>query len=126
MKSIIYPLLLFATLTACKKENKLNRQLDGNWELETINGMALDSGDYEYIEFIAGDGNWGAGTRDVRLDTLFFKVGFRYETSANGFVAEIDLGNQKIVESIEVSKISEDDLVLVDQEGKIFDYKSRY
>jgi formate/nitrite transporter FocA (FNT family) len=51
-KSFVFMLLAVVfVLASCSKESKLNRKLDGTWNLSKINGAALSSGFSQKITF---------------------------------------------------------------------------
>ena len=60
MKLFVFIALLL-TLVACRPEKTLNRKLDGEWKLSTINGEALPANYSEKLLFVK-DGVEGAMT----------------------------------------------------------------
>ena len=82
MKKVLFLTLSVLTLAiiSCSKENKVNRKIDGNWSVKTINDVAPGNGDISGFEFVkeksgkgrfyiyTTDGFGGAGTYDLEKD----------------------------------------------------------
>jgi len=99
--------ILAFVLGSCSKEAKLNRKLDGKWEITSVNSIAIPAGDAYTIEFTKDKKGKGAV---VYSQGAFSMTGTYVLTEDKTITVTMD-GSANVMT---VSDYSKDKLVLVD------------
>jgi len=99
--------ILAFVLGSCSKEAKLNRKLDGKWEITTVNSVAVPAADAYTITFTKDKKGKGAV---VYAQGAFSMTGTYVLTDDTSITVTMDGSADKTV----VKEYSKDKLVLVD------------
>jgi hypothetical protein len=108
-------------MVSCSKEQRQSKKLDGNWEINTINGQ--DPGDdyKETVEFSASKKGIGSGT--ITYDTPNFSgpVPFTYTVIDE----RLEVVEPGIILDFAIQKLDETDLELNLGDTLLFTYKRK-
>ena len=122
-----YALFLILLFASCSPENMLNRKLDGEWSLVSVNGVKIDANYSKKITF-SKDGKGGDviytivndNTTEIKkgiyalIKTYSISIAFPNNTFGSGYETEV----------YDITKTSSTDLILTQQRNnKTFTFK---
>ena len=122
MKKILFAMFAVAIMFAsCSKESKLNRKLDGSWNLVTYDGAALATGESEVVKFDKDKKGKGTLTYTATGSGLSVSFTGTYELDKDEKITITITGSTANVET--VVDYSKTDLTIKDTAGKLSVYK---
>lgn len=117
-KAVIMMLAIAATLiTSCSKDAKINRRIDGEWQVKTIGGEPLGTGESYVFKFnkdkkLTGDGTFTM-TDSLGTDATTFSY-----SVADQKITVISNGESGV---FSVSKYEKDNIELIDSDNFVWD-----
>lgn len=106
MKKLIYAafILLAVAFTSCSKEARINRKLDGEWKVTSIEGQSLPTDQNMYFTFDK-DGKKGKGTYTAAMSSQeSYSFNFDYTLSGDKLTLTPTTGENNQTEILTITK----------------------
>ncbi len=116
-KSLFVLLALIATITfSCSKDAKINRRIDGEWNVVTLGGVPLDVDESITFKFIKDDKLTGDGTITETWSSGSYTTPFTYTVGSEKIIFVID-GSSEVLSVLTYEK---DKLELIDSDNEVW------
>ena len=116
-KSLFVLLALIATITfSCSKDAKINRSIDGEWNVVTLGGVPLDVDESITFKFIKDDKLTGDGTITETWSSGSYTTPFTYTVGSEKIIFVID-GSSEVLSVLTYEK---DKLELIDSDNEVW------
>jgi uncharacterized protein (TIGR03066 family) len=118
--SIVAIAMLFIA-TSCSKEAKLNRKLDGEWNVTTVDGVAPEAGTSMSIKFEKDEKGTGKVTMTETGGGMSFSLPGTYTLTDDKSISMVltFMGDAE-TSVFTVSDYSKSELTMADEDGSVF------
>ena len=113
---LILLLAVLAVVSSCSKDAKINRRLDGEWQVVSIGGVAPEATESYVLKFIKEDKLTGNGTFTYTFMSQSFTDVFTYSVLDQKITLVID-GTADI---LSVTKYDKDRMEMIDTDGDLW------
>ena len=107
---------VLAVVSSCSKDAKINRRLDGEWQVVSIGGVAPEATESYVMKFIKEDKLTGNGTLTYTFMSQSYTDAFTYTVLDQKITLIID-GTAEI---LTVTTYEKDRMELVDSDGDLW------
>lgn len=116
MKNVIFVFVAVLTigLGSCSKDRRINKKLDGSWNVTVYENVVMPSGSSLNLTFKKGDNTSGTGTS---VGTGFFVLS-NFEFIYNIDNEKMTLSHGNTVDNYTISAYSNEEITLFTPEGK--------
>lgn len=113
---LILLVAVLAVVSSCSKDAKINRRLDGEWQVVSIGGVAPEATESYVMKFIKEDKLTGNGTLTYTFMSQSYTDAFTYTVLDQKITLIID-GTAEI---LTVTTYEKDRMELVDSDGDLW------
>ena len=107
---------VLAVVSSCSKDAKINRRLDGEWQVVSIGGVAPEATESYVMKFIKEDKLTGNGTLTYTFMSQSYTDAFTYSVLDQKITLVID-GTAEI---FSVTKYEKDKMEMIDTDGDLW------
>lgn len=117
MKKLLFAMIAFTFIAvSCSKEAKLNRKLDGSWEVVTMGGVAMPTGTSLTLEFTKDKDGKGTYTSTYALGSSSDVESGTYTLSEDEILYMLSNVAGSSQDTLTVTSYSKEDLTLTTTE----------
>ena len=113
---LILLVAVLAVVSSCSKDAKINRRLDGEWQVVSIGGVAPEATESYVMKFIKEDKLTGNGTLTYTFMSQSYTDAFTYTVLDQKITLIID-GTAEI---LTVTKYEKDRMEMIDSDGDLW------
>lgn len=113
---LILLVAVLAVISSCSKDAKINRRLDGEWQVVSIGGVAPEATESYVMKFIKEDKLTGNGTLTYTFMSQSYTDAFTYSVLDQKITLIID-GTAEI---LTVTTYEKDRMELIDSDGDLW------
>jgi hypothetical protein len=119
MKKVIYATLLLVAvlITSCSKEVRINRKLDGEWKVTSIDGESLTEG-YGFNFTFEKDGKEGKGSLQNVYGAESVTVPFTYTLNDDKLTLVMTSGTETETEVLTINTYESKKIEMTDSENQ--------
>jgi hypothetical protein len=107
---------VLAVVSSCSKDAKINRRLDGEWNVVSIGGVVTEATESYTMKFIKEDKLTGNGTLTYTFMSQSFVDAFTYSVLDQKITLIVD----GTAEMLSVTKYDKDRMEMIDTDGDLW------
>ncbi len=123
MKKIAFLAVIALLFVACSKEQRQNRKIDGDWNLETYDGKGLESGETETMSFEKDKKGEGSGTYTSTYNSESYSVKFTYKIIDDKLTISITEDGVSYGTIFTIKELKNKEMTLAEPDGSLSVYK---